>query len=674
MLTFKDVLGNRTCRMLKATARANRLRFDNKPPKCEQIETLYGQMVAQESLWRAYRDLTAQDIEALQALHASDNHLPLYTFSQAFGEIRPYKPWREDGPRYPWKRPVSVAEKLYYLGFIDLVGHPRDAEVWMPVEVLNYLPPLPQPVPLPHTIHEARNLDMLRIDLAVLLGMLLAQDIRLMWGRWLPPYALKAIDARLYGPGEVGVSELQSGRIRWLHYLADVAGLVEDINGVLKPTVHAWQWLRQTPAEQWQIIRDAWQIDLNSRRPRWLDYRFPSVDSRVWEALLDRLSKLQPGVTYSIESLVASIQPHVPAHELSSIPSLLDGPLQWSGLVAVQDQQVQITLSGKAALNGCYQGMAMDGHARLKVDHHRITVIMPPHPPLFALVQFLSFASQDADGMWIDVGAMRKAAEHGYDAMQVGSILAELVGERLPVTVLETLQIWERSANQLVMQHMVVLSSPDSQLLADIRSDRYLRGMIVEPLSAHHLAIVPHYATQLCQRLKKRNLHIAGQPSLPIDENSSCTLSQNMSNYLYLATKVYYRLQSLVCLPVRIPGAVEHQLAAQLSACEVDQLDQIAARILADVQLALDGYAPLGTPVTQDDPAAIRCAIETAFAQGEPVTIEYFSPMHDKPTRRTIEPLLPISEHNGAEYVEAWCHLAGATRTFRLDRVVKVIE
>ena len=51
----------------------------------------------------------------------------------------------------------------------------------------------------------------------------------------------------------------------------------------------------------------------------------------------------------------------------------------------------------------------------------------------------------------------------------------------------------------------------------------------------------------------------------------------------------------------------------------------------------------------------------------------YYSPAQGVETTRTIEPVL-LYERNGAAYVEAWCQLDGDTRTFRADRIMRIVE
>ena len=62
--------------------------------------------------------------------------------------------------------------------------------------------------------------------------------------------------------------------------------------------------------------------------------------------------------------------------------------------------------------------------------------------------------------------------------------------------------------------------------------------------------------------------------------------------------------------------------------------------------------------------------IADAIRDHRDVEIEYVHPLRDDTSSRRITPLRLFSA-DGADYVEAWCHVAEANRTFRLDRVLR---
>ncbi len=72
--------------------------------------------------------------------------------------------------------------------------------------------------------------------------------------------------------------------------------------------------------------------------------------------------------------------------------------------------------------------------------------------------------------------------------------------------------------------------------------------------------------------------------------------------------------------------------------------------------------------ITEAAQSQVRAVIDRAIAERANVSIAYFSPQRDEVKERIISPFGFFTE-GSFEYVEAFCDLAGATRTFRLDRI-----
>jgi proteasome accessory factor C len=60
-----------------------------------------------------------------------------------------------------------------------------------------------------------------------------------------------------------------------------------------------------------------------------------------------------------------------------------------------------------------------------------------------------------------------------------------------------------------------------------------------------------------------------------------------------------------------------------------------------------------------------------AIAGNRQARLDYYVPTRDETTRRTVDPL-ELLNADGHDYLDAWCHLAGARRLFRLDRMQAV--
>jgi proteasome accessory factor C len=63
--------------------------------------------------------------------------------------------------------------------------------------------------------------------------------------------------------------------------------------------------------------------------------------------------------------------------------------------------------------------------------------------------------------------------------------------------------------------------------------------------------------------------------------------------------------------------------------------------------------------------------IEDGIERGRNIVLEYYSYSRDTVTEREVEPFSLVWSR-GHWYLQAWCHLAGDTRLFRLDRIKSV--
>ena len=109
------------------------------------------------------------------------------------------------------------------------------------------------------------------------------------------------------------------------------------------------------------------------------------------------------------------------------------------------------------------------------------------------------------------------------------------------------------------------------------------------------------------------------------------------------------------------------RLLAQVPGVEQHESIVSAAVKLEDASRASEA-ARLVTVDTGVD-TSVRDAVDRALADGRALRIQYAAGTRDEITERTIEPRHVVTV-DGVAYLEAHCHLAGALRTFRLDRVL----
>ncbi len=100
--------------------------------------------------------------------------------------------------------------------------------------------------------------------------------------------------------------------------------------------------------------------------------------------------------------------------------------------------------------------------------------------------------------------------------------------------------------------------------------------------------------------------------------------------------------------------------SSTLSDDNLKKLDALSTKLRSLVNVLIS--------VSDRSASSHRTLITKAIATRSSVEIDYFSPTSDKESKRTITPF-HFFEENGVEYLQAHCHLAQGSRTFRVDRI-----
>lgn len=678
-------LHHRTWRELRLVSLAHGIRFDTRQSRQQGYEQVRQRLIADGYLRKAFRHLTPDEREPLLALQANGGVLPRHELTAIYGPIRPYKPWQavrlttyqeREAARFPWKRPVSVVEKLWHLGLIELqqgsAGQPDQAV--LPDEVVALLPPPPRPVvqdiPAIEGADEQHRCFLTR-DLAALLAGLLAGEghwrrhgsrDRRWLTRWLTPRSLQHLNRRLLVPDQLdGIrSERQCGRLRFLHYGLDAAGLLQ---GGL-PTVQAWHWLAQSEPERQRWFWSAIQADLRHRDPRWRQYGLPPVTLRAWDRLTAVLDSLQPGVVYARDSIYRMVRF---ALDRTTFETLLSTVFTWSDWIRIEETALRVHERFPGGRSGSQA-------ARLSRHHQMLYLDLPLCPPLRPLVDVAAWAEVETPTtLKVSLEALRRAVEQGHDAPQVIQMLAALTGEPLSAEVVALIQSGVQAARGLTLRPLLVLTAADPTTLTAIRSDWRLRPLLGDPLSPHHLVVQTDQASALAAKLARRGCPIT-LPKTGSKPGDEAKMVDEATDYLYLTVSVYRQLSRITAPEVRLPGELHRSLQNTLPTERVEALDQTAVRLVEHLRrsLTLVDQPVARGGVEQEDAAGIVSAVEMARQQRGCLTIQYYSPYTGETTTRTIEPVL-CYRRNGADYVEAWCRLDEAIRTFRMDRILRLM-
>jgi hypothetical protein len=350
MATLHQHLEATPRRMLLAIARARNLPVPWDAPKAELVTTLAGALLDPAQLSQLIPSLSGAEQAVLDDLVTAGGRLPRHFVVRRHGDLRPYRPWRSDAPRRPWEDPISPVQRLWFLGLIFLDQSAHDLVI--PDDVLPHLPVPKQlsPAPAPGQGGDEPALVAAH-DLACLLALLQHQDVRPLHGRWLPPRLLAAWGQRCASPPvSQAKGELQTGRRRFLHYLAERAGFVGLAGPYLKPTPAAWLWLEAPPAGRLDAL---WNAFATPDPALWQTYRLPGRDltshpDKLIAAITQTLPDLDPAdpVTFGERlptrepSLYDLLPPDLADAEqelVAAIVEVLTGPLVWLG--ALQSAQ-----------------------------------------------------------------------------------------------------------------------------------------------------------------------------------------------------------------------------------------------------------------------------------------------------------------------------------------------
>ncbi|MCB0124622.1 MAG: hypothetical protein KDE58_20345, partial [Caldilineaceae bacterium] len=287
----------------------------------QAIDLLSAQITDPTSVQFAYQeviDMTDGAQKAIEVLLRENGEVAEAQFSRDYGSIRQMGPAKLER-EMPWLYPESVAELLYYYGFIGRgfkgAGQRAQTIIYLPSDITPWLPhpqdgkkgdglPL-QPVPPPHTSRILPADDSFLEDMGSLIGFIHTEQLRI------TPQGPHAEDIdlfvqRLQMPFGADMPELNI-RLALLLHVAKRLGWLRraDDDTVQLNGARVRLFLEKSRAEQRLALWDAW---LNS--PEWNDLcQTPSLectDTGAWQndplqsrsALVTLLGRLQPALWY----------------------------------------------------------------------------------------------------------------------------------------------------------------------------------------------------------------------------------------------------------------------------------------------------------------------------------------------------------------------------------------
>jgi hypothetical protein len=228
---------------------------------------------------------------------------------------------------------------------------------------------------------------------------------------------------------------------------------------------------------------------------------------------------------------------------------------------------------------------------------------------------------------------------------------------------------WQAHASGTKLRRVTLLSTDTPGQMSAIHQRRRLSNHIHEQIGTRHAIVAPQIARPLRHYLAQND------QLLDYVAPRNTTMSPSIAAAAG-TTETWLALRVLAGLSAQLPLSVPDLRLALDSAAtaiapeELTALQAQAEKILDAISRAIagkDAFFPALTPLCDH----VLATLTTAIADETTLHIAYQGLGETEPRWREIEPLR-LAQHGTLYYLQAYCHLAQAQRTFRLDRIHEI--
>jgi hypothetical protein len=538
-------------------------------------------------------------------------------------------------------------------------------------------------------------LDDLLTDVLTFLCFLQSDDVAPLRVRFLRPQSLARLNTQLivadrvelsqtaHLGGQHGTTELETDRIRFIHFLCEASGLVALTGRFLKPTPRAAQWLRTAGAERAQPLFDA-AFPVQPDRALddvWRAYRLPGrrlvSPTHTLAPLLSLLRQMRREDTQRDEPLkLATLLKLVDLDETTvrEVLRYLDwfGAIEWRSRSALHLTDWGAVLLRRADAPSPPPLVFPAASLRLPAARGEITrALQTDWPTLYELSPYTELVSARPGRVFrLDHARLDAAFRRGVTSAHIAQLVAQAIGQPVPKAAWRALDEWARQSNRLVIRRVILLEAAEPALLAPLssRPGRRTRADILRTLSPRAVLVRESQLPVLIRRLERQGLAPRVEFPLPSAPAARRRFDQPSLAYLYLSVRLCHQLSDLIPSAYRAPYSLLLDLEKQLAPRDRDLAAQLADEAAQNI-LDPPSAWPLPTADHTPGPVAETVAlIERAIESGTPLEIVYYSPYRDEVTTRAVEPHR-IEWRGQTPYLIAYCRLDADERTFRVDRI-----
>jgi len=493
---------------------------------------------------------------ALRSLLQADGALPAITFQATFGQLRPYRPWRQEtsGPP-PWQAPASPAERLWYLGLIYLdPPTPTPGVVQRVVVPADLLPLLRTLLGAADDERPIRLLPRpglppdLAWHVALLLATVEARPLAPIRGRWLPPRAVAALADRTglarAADYTAGRSEHHQPYLAFLHLLAEAAGLMAG-GERLAVTAAGWRWLGLPPAERWHALWTAW---LAAPAGLTQAYRFPwaGMHPAGLRLVADQVRAIPLGRFRPLAEIVRAAHLQDPLGYLADrwgqaedvAASLISGPFFWFGILDLalaeagvshesaqettdRDLLLRLTLAGAWLLElpDCGAPAFPPAAPVQAAAGDPDLILAPPTAEPIHLARLAPLAAWETPAppamlqpLRLTPEAVGRTVAAGLPLPQLLANLTQALGRPVSRRQTQRLRAWAAAGQQVRIRHLTVLETADAGLMGQLRGRKLIRRHLGEPLAPTRTILDPAGVPTVVQHLATLGLYARLDP------------------------------------------------------------------------------------------------------------------------------------------------------------------
>jgi hypothetical protein len=630
MQTLREALENTPTALLREMAVAWEVADADKAGRPGLSTGLLARMAEEEAVQFVLRKLDRQERDLLRQLLAAGGRLPAATLTHTYGQLRSANLAPSD-----WAA-LNPLERLHRRGLLFRAysaweGY-RGPAFFVPAELWPFLPRVPRTTPedllrpLPPGDVEVIPSDFsMHRDIATLLAL----------------FRRAAHPVNEKGQCPTGLQALQELLMPFPAYVTLLIAvarqarlLAPDIEGMLRPTAEGQQWLRAGPGLRAQVLFQAWR-----EHPTWDDLAaIPElIVERVWPAdlslargrALHHLAACPPETWLAqanwaqvIEAVdpeflrptATSSRPRVRSREdgssLEGVTSwnevegrylrfLLQGPLQWLGVVEVGESPTQgtafrFTPLGQALLHPEAGLPPMSEEPAIVEGTFEVWVPREASPYIvFLLENCAERVQQDHVSRYqLTRPALHRSLQRGERLETLLEALGRYGRGEVPQNVLYTLREWAATYGQFHLSQPILLTATDALLLDEVLADPLVRAACEERLSPTTVGVVREKVAALEEQLAHLGyLPEVGEGIIPHGERLTLRLTTGQGTAL-LALLWAWAKEALPGDTGRIVADLAEELAQRLSPAAQDRARRLQERIAAQVR-----------PSTADDDA-----------------------------------------------------------------------